>query len=112
MPRIYRIVLSAEAEANIEEAFLWIAGANEAAALQWYEGLIDAMAGLSKLPLRHPVAPETRLGLVDFEIRQFLYWRSHWKYRVLYAIEKDRVVIVHVRHGARLYLGQEAPEDT
>lgn len=112
MPKTYQVILSTEAEKNIEEAYLWIAGANETAAVQWYEGLIDAIKALSKLPLRHPLSPETRLGLVDFEIRQLLYGKNYWKYRVLYAAEKDRVVIAHVRHGARLYLGQEEPEET
>lgn len=111
MPKTYEVVLSAEAERNIEEAFLWIAGANETAAVQWYDGLIAAIKALSKLPLRYPFAPETRLGLVDFEVRQLLYGKNYWKYRVLYAVEKDRVVIAHVRHGARLYLGQDESED-
>jgi plasmid stabilization system protein ParE len=111
MPKTYQVILSAEAERNIEEAFLWIAGANEAAAMQWYDGLIDAINSLSKLPLRYPLAPETRLGLVDREVRQLLYGKNYWKYRVLYAVEKDRVVIAHVRHGARLYLGQDDPDE-
>jgi hypothetical protein len=65
---------------------------------------------LSKLPRRCPIAPETRLGLIDREIRQLLYGRGYWKYRVLFAIEGKRVLIAHIRHGARLYLGQEESE--
>jgi len=111
VPKTYQVILSAEAENNIEEAFLWIAGANESAAEQWYNGLIDAIKALSTLPLRYPLSPETRLGLVDLEVRRLLYGKNYWKYRVLYAIEEDHVVIAHVRHGARLYLGQDEPED-
>ena len=29
---------------------------------------------------------------------------------VLFAVEGQRVLIAHARHGARLYLGQEVPE--
>lgn len=36
-----------------------------------------------------------------------LYGKSYWKYRILFAVEADKVLIAHVRHGARLYLGQE-----
>lgn len=111
MPKTYQVIFSAEAERNIEEAFIWIAKSNEDAAMQWYEGLIESIKALSKLPLRYPLAPEARLGLVDVEIRQLLYGKNYWKYRVLYAVEKNRVVIAHVRHGAKLYLGQDDPEE-
>lgn len=111
MPKSYQVILSAEAERNIEDAFLWIARGDEAAANRWYNGLITALKGLTKLPNRCPVAPETRLGLVDREIRQLLYGKGYWKYRILYAVEGNRVLIAHVRHAARLYLGQEMPDD-
>ena len=68
------------------------------------------MKTLSKLPRRCPIAPETRLGLIDREIRLFPYGRGDWKYRVVLAIEGKRVLIAHIRHGARLYLGQEESE--
>lgn len=110
MAKKFDVILSAEAEANIEEAFLWIAGDNEEAAAKWYAGLISALQNLSDFPLRCPVSPESKLGLIDREVRQMLYGRGYWKYRVLYAVEGKRVFILHVRHGARLYLGGEPPE--
>jgi hypothetical protein len=69
------------------------------------------LKSLARLPLRCPIAPETRLGLLDQKIRQLLYGRSYWKYRILFAVEGDRVLIAHVRHGARLYLGEGEPEE-
>lgn len=69
MPRTFEIILSAEAETNIE--------ADQAAADRWYAGLITALKSLWELPLRCPVSPESRLGLIDREIRQLLYGRSH-----------------------------------
>jgi hypothetical protein len=78
--------------------------------MQRYEGLIESINALSKLPQRYPLAPETRPGLVDREVGQFLYGKNYWKYRVLYAVEQDRVV-AHVRHGASLFLGQDDPEN-
>jgi plasmid stabilization system protein ParE len=112
MPKSYKVVISAEAERNIGEAYLWIAESDEDAADRWYEGLIEALKGLARLPLRCPIAPETRLGLLDQKIRQLLYGRNYWKYRILFSVEGDRVLIAHVRHGARLYLGQEEQEDS
>jgi len=111
MTRKFEVILSAEAEANIDEAYQWIAEANQSAADRWYAGLIAALKGLAELPLRCPIAPETRLGLIDREVRQLLYGRSYWKYRILFAVDARKILILHVRHGARLYLGQELPED-
>ncbi|TLD71464.1 type II toxin-antitoxin system RelE/ParE family toxin [Phragmitibacter flavus] len=106
MSKTYEVILSAEAERNIEEAVAWIAEANPTAGEEWYVGLIAKLGSLSQMPLRCPVAPESKLGLVEREIRQLLYGRHFWKYRVLFSVDKQRVLIAHVRHGARLYLGQ------
>lgn len=111
MPKAYEIIVSAEAERNIEDAFAWIAEANPVAAAEWYDGLIEALRGLSDMPLRYPVSPETRMGLIDREVRQLLYGRNYWKYRILFIVEGKRVLIAHVRHGARLYLGQQETEE-
>lgn len=107
MPSCFTVVLSAEAASNIEEAWHWIAGSDPEAADRWYEGLMAALKTLAKLPRRCPVAPETRLGLIPTEIRQLLYGNGYWKYRILFAIEGNKVLVAHVRHGARLYLGEE-----
>ena len=70
---------------------------------------MEALRGLSKMPLRCPVSPESKLGLIDIEVRQLLYGRGYWKYRVLFLVRDQNVFVLHVRHGARLYLGQEEP---
>ena len=111
MPEPYEVILSDEAARNIVEAYQWIEESDPDAADRWYEGLIDGLRTLSHFPLRCPVAPESRFGLVDQEIRQFLYGLGFWKYRVLYAVEGNRVLVAHVRHGARLYIGQEEPRE-
>lgn len=107
MPSRFTVLLSAEAGSNIEEAWHWIAESDPEAADRWYEGLIAALKTLDKLPRRCPIAPETRLGLIHVEIRQLLYGNGYWKYRILFAIEGNKVLVSHVRHGARLYLGGE-----
>lgn len=111
MERRYEIMISAEAEKNILSAFAWIEEADPKAAAEWYDGLIAALRGLSTLPQRCPVAPESKLGLIDGEARQLLYGRGYWKYRILFVIGRTRVEIVHIRHGARLYLGEAEPEE-
>lgn len=109
MERQYEVVISAEAENNILVAFAWIEEADPKAAGEWYDGLIRALRSLSTLPERCSVAPESKLGLVDCEVRQLLYGRGYWKYRILFVIG-NRVEIAHIRHGARLYLGEAEEE--
>jgi len=107
MPKRFEIVVSPEAERNIEEAFLWISERSGMAAERWYRELMGKLRTLESFPKRCPVAPESLLGLLDFEVRQMLYGKGYWKYRILFKIEGKRVLIAHVRHGARLYLGEE-----
>ena len=111
MKKSYKVVISSEAAQNIEEAYVWIAQSNERVALRWYEGIVDAMKSLARLPLRCAVSPESELGLVDDQVHQLLYGSGHWKYRILFTVEGEEVRIAHVRHGARLLLGQTATEN-
>jgi plasmid stabilization system protein ParE len=53
------------------------------------------------MPARYPLAPENEEHAN--EIRQLVYGR----YRILFTIQPGRVVILHVRHGARLPLRAE-----
>lgn len=106
MAQHYEVVISAEAEDNILAAFSWIEEINPTAAQIWYDGLIEATQSLCTLPQRCPIAPESKLGFVDREVRQLLYGSGYWKYRILFVVGKNRIEIAHVRHGARLYLGQ------
>jgi plasmid stabilization system protein ParE len=68
-------------------------------AAAWFNGLVDAIEGLSELPTRWPVAPESR----NFKetIRQLLYGTAPHIYRVLYVVRANIVFVLHVRHGAR-----------
>ena len=110
MPANFHVLLSAEAEANVEAAYSWIAEADPEAAARWYDGLIQALTGLARFPARCPVAPETRLGFVNVEMRQLLYGRHFWKYRILFTIAGDEIHIAHIRHGARLFLRETESE--
>jgi plasmid stabilization system protein ParE len=94
----YRVELSEPAKLEIAEAQDWIDADSPSAAERWIEGLYDALDGLGTMPARCPLAPENEYHAE--EIRQFLYGR----YRILFTIKPGRVLILHVRHGARLLL--------
>jgi toxin ParE1/3/4 len=69
------------------------------AGLRWFNGLRDAVGSLAHLPNRCPLAPEN--GTFPFEVRQLLYGHKPHVYRILFTVEDDAVVILHVRHGRR-----------
>jgi len=59
----------------------------------------EAIASLSSLPERCPLAPEN--ARFPFEVRQLLYGRKPHVYRILFTIEGDAVKILHIRHARR-----------
>lgn len=100
MPR-YRVELTEPAERDIAEAEEWIAADSPAVAEQWIDGLLAAIETLATMPARCPLAPEDEDHVE--EIRQLIYQR----HRVMFTILGRRVVVLHVRHGARLPLRSE-----
>jgi plasmid stabilization system protein ParE len=86
---------------EIAEAQDWIDADSPTAAERWIERLYDVPDGLKAMPARCPLAPENNDHLE--EIRQLIYGR----YRVLFTISPGRVLILHMRHGARLPLRAE-----
>jgi plasmid stabilization system protein ParE len=59
----------------------------------------EAVASLSEYPYRCPLAPETQEFSV--QVRQLLYGRKRHAYRILFTVEGDSVIVLHVRHGRR-----------
>jgi plasmid stabilization system protein ParE len=97
----YRVELSEPAKLEIAEAQDWIDADSSTAAERWIERFYDALDGLKTMPARCPFAPENNDHVE--EIRQLIYGR----YRVLFTIFPGRVLVLHVRHGARLPLRPE-----
>jgi toxin ParE1/3/4 len=106
----YTIHIQPEAETNMEEAYQWLLEHAPAYAADWFNGLVGEFRRLEVYPEKFPLAPENRFGLFEREIRQMFYGRGFWKYRVLFFVEGQTVQIVHVRHGARRWLGDEEEE--
>lgn len=92
----YRVVVTPEAEQDLDELFRFVALDNPAAARKFVDGLRRRVKTLGSMPKRCPRAPED--GLDGLEIRHFI----HGRYRIIFAIDGKTVVILQVRHGARL----------
>jgi plasmid stabilization system protein ParE len=97
----YLVEFTRTAEREIEEIAEWIAADSLEAAGRWLDDLLAVVDRLETMPSRCPLAPENESHTE--EIRQLIFGR----YRVLFTIQPGRVVILHVRHGARLPLRPE-----
>ena len=64
---------------------------------RWLNRFEDALQSLSVNPERCPLAPEN--DLVDQPIYQLLYGKRSGRYRALFTIEENRVLVLHIRRG-------------
>ena len=100
----FQVIVLPSAERDIGEAYEWLAGQDAAAAIRWYNRLQEVIFSLDTFPDRCPLAPES--GFLNLEIREILHGRRQHKYRVLFTVSEGEVHVLHVRHGARLALGE------
>jgi plasmid stabilization system protein ParE len=110
----YGIDVSSVAKANADAAFLGFAQFTDPDRAQaWYQGLIQAIASLKEMPRRCPLAREN--AFFSQEIRQLLYGRGQYTYRVLFTILDDQPIptvrILYIRNAAQQALGEE-PDPT
>jgi plasmid stabilization system protein ParE len=99
-----------QAAGEAEEAYLWILERSPEGAARWWNGLEAAILSLEEMPARCPLAPENRE--FEDEVPELLYGKRQHRYRILFTIREQAVVVLHIRHGARDYLeGKGADEE-
>jgi toxin ParE1/3/4 len=93
----YRVNVAARAERDLAELYDAIRAQYAPTALDWYEGLKEAILNLENFPYRHPLLRKRD------KLRHLLYGHKPHIYRVIYRVSEEtkRVVILHIRHGAR-----------
>ena len=93
----FRIEPTARAKQDLDAILEWLL-AQEAGetGLRWFWKLKEAVASLSEISQRCPLAPEN--AEFSFEVRLLLYGRKPHQYRVLFTINGETVVILHIRH--------------
>jgi toxin ParE1/3/4 len=101
----YPAEMTDQAKSEAEEAYRWISQDSVAQPTRWFNGLQRAVDSLSAFPARCKLA----MDVDEFgrEIRQLL----SGSYRILFAISDDRVIVLHVRHGARRHLGESSADE-
>ncbi|MEX2119211.1 MAG: type II toxin-antitoxin system RelE/ParE family toxin [Pirellulales bacterium] len=95
---IYHVIISPNAKANLRAYCLHAAQHAPATAARWLDRFESALATLSVEPRRCGLAPEN--DRVDAEIRQFIFGKGRSIFRALFAIEGDKVHILHIRRAA------------
>jgi plasmid stabilization system protein ParE len=99
---MYRIEITARAQADADEAYAWLAeNVSLAYAERWYQDLFKQIETLKKHPTRCPLARESHK--FPDEIRELVYGKRHHKhkYRIIFSIRQDVVVILYVHHSSR-----------
>lgn len=96
----FRVDLTDTAEADVDSVLAWFVEqkATEAGG-RWFSQLMSKLRTLESRPERCPVASESdELGL---EVRELLFGRRRHKYRILFRMTTNVVVILRIRHAAR-----------
>ena len=100
----YAVVIQPSAAAEIEAAYVYLAGAaSPDVAIRWFNELEAAIGTLVTMPRRCPLAPED-IYFAD-EIRHLLVP----PYRVLFTMRPKEVHVLHVRHMAHRTLEPGSP---
>ena len=95
----YQIEITAGAHDDAETAYAWLAERSREQADRWYQGLFQQIDSLEKLPLRCPLASES--DKLPEEVRVLLYGKGRQRYRILFTIRGDTVVVLYMRHVSR-----------
>ncbi|MHB0962289.1 MAG: type II toxin-antitoxin system RelE/ParE family toxin [Gemmatimonadaceae bacterium] len=90
-----RVIWAPRAIARATEIGAYIAAERPDSARRWVEELFALAAGLRRHPRAGRKVPEAGRD----ELRQVL----HGKYRLIYRIERARLVVLTVRHGRRAW---------
>ena len=100
----WSVIVELPAQQDIAQAHLWLAERESEAADRWFDSIYDTIGSLEVFPERCPLAPESKT--LRTEIHEIFHGRRQYKYRILFTVSTDEVHVLHVRHGARLALGE------
>ena len=106
----WNVIIEVPAQQDIAEVHQWLAERDAEAADRWFNSIYETIASLEMFPERCPLAPESKF-FFNCEIREAFHGRRYHKYRILFTVTQKEVHILHVRHGARLTLGETAPAE-
>jgi len=90
----YSVRISLEAKQHLDAIGRYIAEDSAEQAKRWRRNLFQQIRSLETFPHREIVYPAQQVGR---DIRHIFFG----VYRILFTIERDTVVVLAIRHGAR-----------
>ena len=102
--RVREVIWAESARDALDEVITYIAQDSRQAAVHVLKAALEAAASLSTLSERGRVVPETN----DPVIREIFVFR----YRLMYRVEDERVVVVAFVHGARDFAAWRQERDS
>ena len=96
MPKTYKVLLSRHAQNDLAEIYDYIGADSPQNATTFILALEEKILSLAIFPKRVPLIPENILLGTNY--RHLI----HGKYRVIFRIQAEIVVVLRVIHGARL----------
>ncbi len=105
----WNVIVELPAQRDIAEAHLWLEEHYPDAADRWFDAIYETIGSLQIFPERCPLAPESKS--FNAQIREIFHGRRQNKYRILFTVSENEVHVLHVRHGARLALGETLTEE-
>lgn len=99
----YRVLIHPQAEIELEAAYRYIAGDSPERAARWRKQILKKAQSLETFPDRCHKAREAKLVAAD--LRHLVVGN----YRIIFLIEAEVVTVLHIRHAARLAVGDRLP---
>jgi plasmid stabilization system protein ParE len=101
----HTVVLHRLARQDLQEAYEWAAERAPAPAARWLSRFETALQSLERHPARCPLARENRK--VDIELREYLFGKRPFVFRVIFTIDGPTVRILRIRRAQRRFLTRD-----
>jgi toxin ParE1/3/4 len=97
----YRVEIARQAEAELEDLYLWVVAQAPQQGTKWFNGLERAVLSLNAHPKRCPVAAESSDRRRP--VRVLSYGQKPHVYRIFFTVDDAEQVVhvVHLRRAAR-----------
>jgi plasmid stabilization system protein ParE len=104
----YRVIVQRLAREDLEQAYLYAARNAPETAARWLDRFQAALRTLDTRPDRCPLAKEH--GKVEVELREFLFGRRPFVFRVIFTIDGGAVRVLRIRRAQRRELTRSEVE--
>lgn len=100
---MFKVELTEKAAADVELVMKWFHDHQATSAgRKWHETLSTALEKLERHPQRCAIAAESQI--LGEEIRELLIGRRRYRYRVLFQVRHNSVLILRIWHSSRDFL--------